>query len=46
MAHPSVLNPTEDDIQKMLAAQVHIGTQNSDFMMSEVFTMDLMMIAS
>jgi small subunit ribosomal protein SAe len=29
------LNATEDDIQKMLAAQVHIGTQNSDFMMSE-----------
>jgi len=35
MAHPAVLNATEDDIQKMLAAQVHIGTQNSDFMMSE-----------
>jgi len=35
MAHPSVLNATEDDIQKMLAAQVHIGTQNSDFMMAE-----------
>jgi len=35
MAHPSVLNATEDDIQKMLAAQVHLGTQNSDFMMSE-----------
>jgi len=27
---PSVLNPREDDIQKMLAAEVHIGTQNLD----------------
>ena len=35
MAHPAVLNAKEDDIQKMLAAQVHIGTQNSDFMMAE-----------
>ena len=26
---------SQQDIQKMLAAQVHIGTQNSDFMMSE-----------
>ena len=34
-ANPAILNPTEDDIQKLLAAQVHIGTQNSDFMMSE-----------
>uniref|UniRef100_A0A7S2G018 Small ribosomal subunit protein uS2 n=1 Tax=Florenciella parvula TaxID=236787 RepID=A0A7S2G018_9STRA len=32
---PPVLQPSEDDIQKMLAAQVHIGTQNSDFMMAE-----------
>jgi len=32
---PDVLQPTEDDIQKMLAAQVHIGTQNSDYMMAE-----------
>jgi small subunit ribosomal protein SAe len=35
MAHPAVLNAKEDDIQKMLAAQVHIGTQNSDFMMAD-----------
>ena len=35
MAHPSILDATEDDIQKMLAAQVHIGTQNSDFMMAD-----------
>jgi small subunit ribosomal protein SAe len=35
MAHPSVLNPTVDDIQKMLAAQVHIGTTNKDFMMED-----------
>mmetsp|Transcript_28938 Transcript_28938/g.64708 ORF Transcript_28938/g.64708 Transcript_28938/m.64708 type:complete len:304 (+) Transcript_28938:52-963(+) len=34
-AHPAVLAPKEDDIQKMLAAQVHIGTENSDFMMAE-----------
>lgn len=27
---PSVLNPREDDIQKMLAAEVHLGTQNLD----------------
>jgi small subunit ribosomal protein SAe len=31
MAHvPAVLNPREDDIQKMLACQVHIGTRNLD----------------
>ena len=24
----SILDPTDDDIQKMLAADVHIGTQN------------------
>eukprot|EP00616_Rhizochromulina_sp_CCMP1243_P001187 CAMPEP_0118964886 /NCGR_PEP_ID=MMETSP1173-20130426/2490_1 /TAXON_ID=1034831 /ORGANISM="Rhizochromulina marina cf, Strain CCMP1243" /LENGTH=312 /DNA_ID=CAMNT_0006913403 /DNA_START=42 /DNA_END=980 /DNA_ORIENTATION=- len=35
MAHPAILNATEDDIHKMLAAQVHIGTSNSDFMMAE-----------
>jgi small subunit ribosomal protein SAe len=35
MSLPEVLQATEDDVQKMLAAQVHIGTQNSDFMMSE-----------
>lgn len=34
-AHPDILAPSDDDIQKMLAAQVHIGTQNSDFMMAE-----------
>jgi small subunit ribosomal protein SAe len=34
-AHPDVLAATNDDIQKLLAAQVHIGTQNSDFMMAE-----------
>jgi len=27
---PSVLLPREDDIQKMLAAEVHLGTQNLD----------------
>lgn len=35
MAHPQVLNATEDDIHKMLAADVHLGTSNSDFMMAE-----------
>jgi small subunit ribosomal protein SAe len=35
MAHPDILKATEDDMQKMLAAQVHVGTQNSDFKMSE-----------
>jgi len=35
MAHPQVLKPTEDDIHKMLAAEVHLGTSNSDFMMAE-----------
>jgi small subunit ribosomal protein SAe len=34
-ALPEILQATEDDMQKMLAAQVHIGTQNSDFMMAE-----------
>merc|ERR1719310_488960 len=29
------LTPREDDIQKMLAAQVHIGTRNADAMMSD-----------
>jgi len=28
-----ILQPKEDDIQKMLAAQVHLGTRNSDSMM-------------
>jgi len=32
---PPCLQPQEEDIQKLLAAQVHIGTQNSDFMMTE-----------
>ena len=31
----SVLAPKEEDIQKMLAAQCHIGTRNSDHMMEE-----------
>ncbi len=31
----SVLAPQEEDIQKMLAAQCHIGTRNSDHMMEE-----------
>lgn len=31
----SILDPTDDDIQKMLAADVHIGTQNSDFKMKD-----------
>jgi small subunit ribosomal protein SAe len=31
MSHlPPVLNPTEDDIQKMLACQVHIGTRTCE----------------
>jgi small subunit ribosomal protein SAe len=28
--HPAALNPREDDIQKMLACQVHIGSKNLD----------------
>ncbi|GMH85109.1 hypothetical protein TrVE_jg1712 [Triparma verrucosa] len=32
---PAVLQPKEEDIQKMLSAQVHIGTRNSDSMMTE-----------
>ena len=31
----SILAPKEEDIQKMLAAQCHIGTRNSDHMMEE-----------
>jgi len=31
----SILDATDDDIQKMLAAEVHIGTTNSDFKMTE-----------
>lgn len=30
-----ILQPKEDDIQKMLAAQVHLGTRNSDSMMTD-----------
>lgn len=26
---PAVLNPTDEDIQLLLAAQVHIGTKNA-----------------
>ncbi|CAM9633249.1 unnamed protein product [Chrysoparadoxa australica] len=32
---PPILQPTEDDIQKMLAASVHIGTRNSDDKMKD-----------
>jgi len=32
---PAVLQPKEDDIQKLLAADVHLGTNNSDFKMKE-----------
>lgn len=32
---PGILQPTEEDIQKMLSAQVHIGTRNSDSNMSD-----------
>jgi len=32
---PAILQPKEDDIQKLLAANVHIGTNNSDFKMKE-----------
>jgi len=32
---PAILQPKEDDIQKLLAADVHIGTNNSDFKMKE-----------
>ena len=27
---PSILNPTDEDIQLLLSAQVHIGTKNCD----------------
>lgn len=30
---PAILNPTEDDIQKMLACQVHIGTKTCESVM-------------
>mmetsp|Transcript_10656 Transcript_10656/g.17779 ORF Transcript_10656/g.17779 Transcript_10656/m.17779 type:complete len:279 (+) Transcript_10656:87-923(+) len=32
---PKVLNPSEDDIQKMLACHVHIGTRNLDLSMEQ-----------
>lgn len=36
---PDVLQPTEDDVSKMLAAQVHIGTKSSDSQMGDyIFT--------
>jgi len=35
MSLPAVLQPKEEDIQKMLSADVHIGNVNSDFKMKE-----------
>lgn len=35
MTLPTILQPKEEDIQKMLAAEVHIGTMNSDIHMKE-----------
>jgi len=35
MSLPAILQPKEDDIQKMLSAEVHLGTMNSDFKMRE-----------
>eukprot|EP00640_Fibrocapsa_japonica_P003474 CAMPEP_0113936422 /NCGR_PEP_ID=MMETSP1339-20121228/3311_1 /TAXON_ID=94617 /ORGANISM="Fibrocapsa japonica" /LENGTH=319 /DNA_ID=CAMNT_0000938893 /DNA_START=92 /DNA_END=1051 /DNA_ORIENTATION=- /assembly_acc=CAM_ASM_000762 len=35
MVLPEILQPKEEDIQKMLSAQVHIGTRNSEHSMSE-----------
>jgi len=35
MSLPAILQPKEEDIQKMLAAEVHIGTMNSDMHMLE-----------
>lgn len=35
MSLPAVLAPKEEDIQKMLSAQVHIGTRNSDAQMKD-----------
>jgi len=35
MSLPAVLQVKEEDIQKMLAAEVHIGTQNADVRMKE-----------
>lgn len=31
---PSVLNPTEEDIQLLLSAQCHIGTKNANTRMA------------
>lgn len=35
MSLPTVLKCKEEDVQKMLSAEVHIGTTNSDFKMQE-----------
>jgi len=35
MSLPAVLQLKEEDVQKMLAAEVHIGTPNSDFKMND-----------
>jgi len=35
MSLPVILQPKEEDIQKMLAAEVHIGTMNADIHMKE-----------
>jgi len=35
MSLPAILEPREEDIQKMLTAEVHIGTTNSDHKMKE-----------
>jgi len=35
MSLPAILQPKEEDVQKMLTAEVHIGTTNSDFKMKE-----------
>jgi len=35
MSLPAILQPKDEDIQKMLTAEVHIGTTNSDFKMKE-----------
>eukprot|EP00601_Ochromonadales_sp_CCMP2298_P013036 CAMPEP_0173269760 /NCGR_PEP_ID=MMETSP1142-20121109/31049_1 /TAXON_ID=483371 /ORGANISM="non described non described, Strain CCMP2298" /LENGTH=108 /DNA_ID=CAMNT_0014206125 /DNA_START=82 /DNA_END=405 /DNA_ORIENTATION=+ len=34
MTTPTVLNPKEDDMHKMLACQVHLGTKNLDHQMA------------
>jgi len=35
MSLPAVLQPKEEDVQKMLSAEVHVGTTNSEFKMKE-----------